>query len=342
MSPISDSSWRPSTRSGKRTIRVTDDGPIEEKFVDALAALKAMPSPALERVLGTLGRLAKHNTAPILLVGESGVGKTLLAQAVHQLSRRAREPFVSGDFTAMRGDLAMSQLFGHVRGAFTGADRSRVGAMRLAHRGTLFLDELAKAELDVQSLLLTCSESGRITPVGSDRPLTVDVRFVFATNRPLAECIEQGIFLPDLAARITHFAVRIPPVRERMEDVEFLVKRAIALATRGLGLLRAPTVSDELMEVLMRHTWPENVREILGTIERIAAEANGAAVLRPAHVPAESPLAKLVARRGRPRLRRGDAAAAVEAAAGNKTEAARLSNVHRSTIHRRLKRDEAE
>lgn len=338
---VPESTWRPPTRARRRH---DPDGDVTRdagSFIDARAALEALPSAASIKLRDKLGKLSRHAVAPILLEGEAGVGKTLLARAVHQLSPRADKQFLSVDLTTLRGELALSALFGHVRGAFTGADRDRGGAFGTAHHGTLFLDELTKAERGVQAVLLGVVEYGLLRPLGADRALQVDVRCVFATNRSLADCVARDEFLPDLAARLAHFAVRIPPVRERMADVPVLVDRAVQQATRHLSLPHAPRVSDELLDILMRHRWPDNVREIFGSVARIMAEAAGESVLRPSHIPDESALAALRGRRRKIRLVRGAAASALDAAGGNKSEAARLAQCHRSTIYRRLQQEDA-
>lgn len=334
----SEASWRPSTRATRTSPElIRRSEPHDGR--ESVAALEALPSAASSRLLRTIRRLARHPTEAVLLEGESGVGKTLLARAVHDLSPRAACVFIERDMATLGGELAPSDLFGHVKGAFTGAEGRREGAFVTANHGTLFLDELAKAALDVQSLLHTAVARGTITPVGSDRSLQVNVRCVFAMNIPLDECIAREIIHDDLAARISHFRVRIPPLRERMEDLPALVTFALQRAAEALGLERPPTVSDELFALFSRHTWPNNVREVLGAVARIVTEADGDPILRPSHIPDESSLVILRGRRFKTRLKPGDAAAAVKATAGNKSEAARRANCHRTTIYRRLLRE---
>jgi len=202
---------------------------------------------------------------PVLITGESGVGKELAARAVHELSDRAAGPFEVVDCGAIPRHLIESELFGHVRGAFTGAERDRRGAFQLAHRGTLFLDEIGEMPLQLQTRLLRVLQEGRFRRVGDERALEADVRVVAATNRDLRGEVEAGRFRQDLFYRLNVFAVRLPPLRERAGDVPLLARRFLA-AAGGRALALEPAAAA----ALERHAWPGNVRELANLCATLA------------------------------------------------------------------------
>ena len=217
----------------------------------------------MRRLFATLERL-ESSLASVLVLGESGVGKDLVARAIHEASAAADGPFVAKNCAAMTRELALSELFGHRRGAFTGAFESRVGAFEAAARGTLFLDEIADLPREVQPMLLRALESGQVTPVGSNEPRSARVRLVAATNRGIRAHIRSGEFREDLFYRIAVVTLEIPPLRERPEDI---LPIAQLFATRaGLGAL-----PEVVSRRLGRHTWPGNVRELRNVIEAYAA-----------------------------------------------------------------------
>ncbi len=214
------------------------------------AMFAAFRSAPMVRALDELGRLASDRDVPVLIEGESGTGKTLLARYVHALSPRSEGPFQHVLVAALDDALASSELFGHVVGAFTDARRDRPGYFALANRGTLFLDEIGKASLSVQRKLLHAIEHGEIHPIGSDVTLRIDTRVVAASNVPIADLVTGGEFLPDLYARIESFRVRLPPLRERRADIELLVNSCVVEHAHALGLTNVPSVDDTLMHAL--------------------------------------------------------------------------------------------
>jgi transcriptional regulator with PAS, ATPase and Fis domain len=221
-------------------------------------------APAIERLRTAADRVARGD-AKVLITGESGVGKDVLGRYLHAQSTRARSPFVALNCAGVSETLLESELFGHVKGSFTGAHRDKVGKLQLAHRGTIFLDEIGEMSLRMQALLLRFLENGEIQPVGADTPAArVDVRVISATNRNLAEMVAAGQFREDLMYRIKVVHLHVPPLRERAEDIRMLVEHAIGRTGSQV------TIDEEAMQVLERYRWPGNVRELQNVVEQLA------------------------------------------------------------------------
>jgi DNA-binding NtrC family response regulator len=226
-------------------------------------------SDAMRRLASNVRRFAPLKL-PAMIRGESGTGKELVARAMHAESRRAEGPFVAINAATISRELAESELFGHVKGAFTGAQRDRRGAFRAAHKGTLFLDEIGALPLDVQAKLLRVVEEGAVWPLGAEVSTTVDVRLVVATCEPLEQMIKARRFRADLYERLAVCSVHVPPLRERTVDIDALC--AHLLATSGLD---EHVVSASALEELRSYRWPGNVRELRNVIVQAAMRAPG-------------------------------------------------------------------
>jgi DNA-binding NtrC family response regulator len=241
-------------------------------------------SPAFRETLALVGQAARSDVT-VLLEGESGVGKGVFAAHLHARSSRGAGPFLSVNCGALTETLLESQLFGHVRGAFTGADRDQPGLVRAAQGGTLFLDELSELSPATQVKLLRVLQEREVIPVGGVETHSVDVRFVAASNRDLRALVSHGNFREDLFWRLNVMPIRVPPLRERPGDIPLLAAHALAKIRARDPSVRARAIHPDAMERLSRHAWPGNVRELENAIER-AAVVSGE-VLGEADLPAE-------------------------------------------------------
>ncbi len=230
-------------------------------------------STTMREIFAQLAKVAPTDVT-VLIEGESGTGKELAAEAVHRHSRRSQGPLVVFDCSAVQANLIESELFGHVRGAFTGAVAQRAGAMAEADGGTLFLDEVGELPLDLQPKLLRALEQHEVRPVGSNDRRRVDVRIIAATNRDLGQMVKDGTFREDLYWRLHVVRVVLPPLRRRPDDIPLLVRHMLADAASRTGG-RNLTISFETMQQLTSHPWPGNVRELRNAIERAAVMSSG-------------------------------------------------------------------
>ncbi len=318
---------------------------IEERLVPALreGAEPVAESPAMRALLRLARRVARADV-PVVLTGETGVGKEVIARFLHACSTRAAGPFLPANCAAIPAELVESELFGHERGAFTGASQSRQGWMRAANGGTLFLDEVGELSLDAQARLLRALETGTFMPVGADRAVTVNLRLIAATNRDLHAAAESGRFRKDLLYRLETFELAIPPLRGRPEDIVPLARHFAARApTDGEGPL---TLSAATRSLLVAHAWPGNVRELKNAVEHAAVLA-GSGAIEPEHLP---PRVRAVASGGDPMdlraaLRRAEdeqVRRALAATEGRKAEAADLLGISRKHLWELIRRGEGE
>ncbi|MEP6591670.1 MAG: sigma-54 dependent transcriptional regulator [Gemmatimonadota bacterium] len=302
---------------------------------------------AVRRMIAQVGA----TEARVLILGESGTGKELVANAIHRRSPRARLPFVSVNCAAIPRDLVESEMFGHERGAFTGATARRIGRFELADTGTLFLDEVGDLQLDAQAKLLRVLESGEIQRIGAERSQQVDVRVLAATNRNLADAVASGSFREDLYFRLNVFPIELPPLRTRLGDIPELVAH---LAAR-LRPRHPPVFMPDALEALAHHTWPGNIRELANIVERLAIvagdEVTAELVPHVLQMSASTPVVTTApgavpefVEDGRgltDRLddhERGLIASALTQANGNIAEAARMLKTDRGNLYRRMRR----
>ena len=298
-------------------------------------------SAAMQQVRSLIERVAPTE-ARVLLTGESGTGKELAAAAVHAASRRAGRAFVTVNCAAIPRDLVESEMFGHERGAFTGATERRLGRFELAHSGTLFLDEVGDLSGDAQAKLLRTLETGELSRLGAETTQRVDVRIVAATNRRLEDAVAEGEFREDLFFRLNVFPIRLPPLRERLEDLPALVAH---LAER-VRPRQAPQFTPSALEALATYAWPGNVRELANLVERLiilsGPTVDGSAVRQVLRGGGLPPLGASAL--GRPLtealddFERGLIGAALTQAQGSVAEAARVLQTDRANLYRRMRR----
>ncbi len=238
-------------------------------------------SPKLREVMRLIGRVADSEST-VLIQGESGAGKELAARAVHRQSRRREQPFIVVDCTSLQEDLLQSELFGHEKGAFTGAVAQKHGLLEVADQGTVFFDEIGEMTLSLQAKLLRVMETGSFRRVGGLKDIQVDARFIAATNRDLKERCAAGLFRDDLYYRLNVFSITIPPLRERAEDVELLAHHFLQSRVRPRH--RKVAIAPRALELLESYEWPGNVRELRNVIERALILAEGDCI-EPEHLP---------------------------------------------------------
>ena len=315
-------------------------GLARENFVlrRELAGLGAEPtglighSPAMEQLRALVRRVGQMPST-VLLLGESGTGKEVVARALHQTSPRAQRPFVPLNCAAIASELIESELFGHVKGAFTGATESRNGLFYYAHGGTLFLDEISELPLAMQTRLLRVLEERKLRPVGSERELPVDVRIIAASNRDLAAEVRAGRFREDLYYRLAVVDIGLPPLRDRTEDIPELMRHFMQQFSVQLGVPPLP-LSHEVVSRLAGYTWPGNVRELRNYIERSLILGHFPAQPSAAPTAAPTPAGELESSLAEVERRHIERVTA--ACEGNKTEAARRLGVSRKTLERKF------
>ncbi len=235
-----------------------------------------MLAPSMRRLDRTLRAVAPHDVT-VTLLGESGTGKEILARRVHELSPRRRGPFVPVNCAAIPESLFESELFGHERGAFTGANARAIGKVEAGGGGTLFLDEIGETPLTMQAKLLRFLENRRFMRVGGTTKIQADVRLVFATLRPLAQDVREGRFRPDLYYRIQGITLDVPPLRDRRADIAPLLRQFVEQISAHHGIA-PPRISRQALAALLRHQWPGNVRELRNAIEVVCLLRPGKSV----------------------------------------------------------------
>jgi len=313
--------------------------PLAHPNENALLIGRSRP---MMRMMSLLQRVAPTQTS-VLLLGESGVGKECVSQYIHQFSTRSGMPFVIVDCGTLGENLIESELFGHEKGAFTGAGSRKKGLFEAADGGTLFIDEIAELPLALQTKLLRVLETGTIRRIGGTEYLNVDVRVIAATNRDLKAMVEKGQFRQDLYYRLSAFPINIPSLRDRLDDIPALAEHFLGRTEGGDRFL---PLSPEVLEALMMHEYPGNVRELRNVIDRAAILAAGEEIMHPEHIIMETTQRrdegsgrealtsqKLIERRNG-RLNLNDIMHALEKANGHRADAARLLGISERTLYR--------
>jgi DNA-binding NtrC family response regulator len=329
---------------GERLPAVRQPGPAEVEGLERYEGV-LVHSAAMREVVKTLRELEVSDVT-VLIQGETGTGKELVARALHARSRRREGPFLPVNVGAIPDGLRESELFGHVRGAFTGANGPRGGLFLGAHGGSLFLDEIGEASAALQVALLRVMEEGTILPLGADRPRQVDVRVISATNQNLAQLVRQDRFRRDLYYRLNVFSVRLPPLRDRIEEVFPLANHFLRRALRQLGRVPA-VISPEARAALEAHRWEGNVRELRSVMERVALVCKGGRV-ESSDLPLgregedqqpQPPSVYSFPNGGTLReMEREILLKTLALADGNQSQAARILGLHESTLRFRLRR----
>lgn len=307
-------------------------------------------SPEMEKLYRMLSKVAQ-SSHPVLVLGESGTGKELVARTIHAYGLNAQKPFLPVDCASLAPTLIESELFGHVKGAFTGAHHAKSGLLVSAESGTVFLDEVGELPMDLQAKLLRVLQEKEVRPVGATYTAPVRARIVAATNRDLAAMVENGSFRKDLFYRLNVVKLRLPALRDRREDIPLLAAHFLDRATRERG--RKFTLNDEALRTMMRHNWPGNVRELEHAVESACTMCSGA-VLQLGDLPTQLQQQGLAAKRagtkGEP-AGNGEAAPvktlaemereaildAIRMLDGDKLQAAKLLGIGKTTLYRKLK-----
>jgi transcriptional regulator with PAS, ATPase and Fis domain len=318
---------------------LADDGKPEEVVTSPRQSFGDVVGRSLRmrEVFAVLERIAATDLT-VLIGGETGSGKDVIARAIHQESQRAKKPFIVFDCAAVAPNLIESELFGHVKGAFTGANESREGAFVRADGGTLFLDEIGELLLDLQPKLLRVLEQRTVRPVGGGKEIPIDVRIIAATHRNLEQVVKEGNFRQDLFFRLSVVTVQVPPLRQRLEDLPLIIEKLLVSTGRAVGL------APETMSILEKYDWPGNVRELRNVIESASAVCDGEQI-EPKHLIFFKPrrrdptVDKLpLAGKTLESIERAAIAQTLEHCGGNKTRAARALGISPSTLYEKVKK----
>ncbi len=298
-------------------------------------------SAAMQNVFDLI-KNATESDAPVIISGESGTGKELVARAIHETGPRRRNPLVKVNCAALNESLLESELFGHVKGAFTGAYRSRKGRFEAAGGGDIFLDEIGDLPLSTQVKLLRVLEENVVERVGENKPIYIDVRIISATNKDIKRLVEKGAFREDLFYRINVIPITVPPLRDRVDDIPLLAE-AFSRRIRMKSGKDIQGISKEVMSLLVAYPWPGNVRELKGALEYAFVSCHNT-MIQPHHLPPDFFREKDALTRSRAvfedrdEINRRQLIAALEKAGGNQSEAARILGVSRVTVWSRMKK----
>ena len=301
-------------------------------------------APEMEKLYRIIAKAA-NSSHPVLILGESGTGKEMVARSIHYSGNFRDKPFIPVDCGSLVPTLIESELFGYVRGAFTGANQAKDGLLAIAEGGTVFLDEVGELPVDLQSKLLRAIQEKEIRPVGSTRRIPINVRILAATNRDLEQAVTGGAFRRDLYFRLNVLSLRIPPLRERREDIPVLIAHFMERASRASG--QEKVLSDEALKVMLAYDWPGNVRELENCLERTCAFTSGPLIHVADLPPAIGRTAIVAPSNGNgnghnkivpmAELERLTILSAIAELNGDKLQAARLLGIGKTTLYRKLK-----
>lgn len=310
-----------------------------------------LDNPSPFAVLGMIGRseamkqlaeliqLIKNNSATVLIEGESGTGKELVARAIHYSGHRSKAPFISVNCGAIPENLLESELFGFLKGSFTGAIENRVGFFQAANQGTIFLDEIGTASHNVQTRLLRVLQEKEITMIGSSKAEKINVRIIAATNAGLMQMVKQGTFREDLYYRLNVVNIEMPPLRERKDDIPLLVH--FFLRKHGAELSNTPKITEEAVEILLRHSWPGNVRELENIVQRSLIMGRGTIDIKdlPEYLKVPTPVysEKSAHFKTLKEQEREYILKVLESVGQNKTRAAEILGIDRKTLGQKIK-----
>jgi len=299
-------------------------------------------SPEMEKLYRIIAKAA-NSSHPVLILGESGTGKEMVARSIHYSGPFRDKPFIPVDCGSLVPTLIESELFGYVKGAFTGANQAKDGLLAIAEGGTVFLDEVGELPVDLQAKLLRAIQEKEIRPVGSTRRIPINVRILAATNRDLEQAVMEGAFRRDLYFRLNVLSLRIPPLRERRDDIPLLIMHFLERLARSSVLEK--TLSDEAYKALLAYDWPGNVRELENCLERTWAFTSGPVIHVPDLPPAIAKLHNLAPSNGNghnkivpmAELEKQTILNAIAELNGDKLQAARLLGIGKTTLYRKLK-----
>ncbi len=286
---------------------------------------------------------ASRSEAPVIIYGESGTGKELVARAIHEISLRKKGPYIKVNCAALNESLLESELFGHVKGAFTGAHRDREGRFQSAHEGDIFLDEIGDLPISTQVKLLRVLEDKVVERVGDNTPIRVDARIISATNRNLPELIDQGRYREDFFYRINVIPIQAPPLRERTEDIPVLIRSFFNRTRLSSGRSQIESISNEALEILTHYHWPGNIRELKSAFEFAFVACRGNTIT-PEHLPfnittGDKPLRRDIAiSRNLDEIKKQRLIQAMESTGGNQSRAARQLGLSRTSVWNQMKR----
>ncbi len=298
-------------------------------------------SPVMQRMFELIDSVAQTD-APVMIQGQSGTGKELVARAIHDAGPRRDKPFIKVNCAALNENLLESELFGHVKGAFTGADQNRIGRFEAAHEGTIFLDEIGDIPLSIQVKLLRVLEEKEIERVGSHTPISVNVRIITATNRSLEDLITEGKFRKDFYFRINVFPLCCPPLLERWEDIPLIIQHFISTTNKINTEKKIQGITPGAMEKILLYPWPGNIRELRNVIDYAFVLCPGGEIdiqhLPPKILASEGNMLKTIVGNPKKVTERERLLAALRRTAGNQSEAAKILGVSRVTVWKKIKR----